>query len=321
MWLRTIINYQCRYGASFREAFITLKKEGGIARFYRGVWFALIQAPLTRFVSTASNDGVEALLAGLQYTKDWGPGRTTVVASLVVGCWRIVLMPIDTCKTVLQIDSTEGFRSLMRRVKAGKIGVLYQGSIAMAVSAIMGHYPWYVLYIRCSSRYCFFVLIRLLAITVTCNLVLTPTLSFICYLRFYTYNILSKSELVENLVKSTLLRRAGIGIVASFVSDTLVNSIRVIKTTKQAVGSKHPVGYLDAVRMVLATDGWRVCICIVFVCLRPWDCIACLLVFVIRSISHVYFPSVLRDSLDVGSAPEYMRMRFKVSSLLSYGGV
>lgn len=49
---------------------------------------------------------------------------------------------IDTAKTVLQIDSTEGFRSLMRRVRAGKIGVLYSGAIANAVSAILGHYPW-----------------------------------------------------------------------------------------------------------------------------------------------------------------------------------
>jgi hypothetical protein len=32
-------------------------------------------------VSTAANDGVESLLAALELTKLWGPGRTTVVAS------------------------------------------------------------------------------------------------------------------------------------------------------------------------------------------------------------------------------------------------
>jgi len=128
MWLRTIINYQCRYGTTFRQAFQTLLNDGGIPRFYRGLSFALVQAPLARFVSTAANDGVEALLAALDATKDWGPGRTTFVASIVVGGWRMLLMPIDTCKTVLQVDSAEGFRQLMRRVKAGKIGVLYQGT-------------------------------------------------------------------------------------------------------------------------------------------------------------------------------------------------
>ena len=51
-------------------------------------------------------------------------------------------LAIDTAKTVLQIDSVEGFRSLMRRVKAGRIGLLYSGAIANAVAAILGHYPW-----------------------------------------------------------------------------------------------------------------------------------------------------------------------------------
>lgn len=128
MWLRTIMNYQCRYGASFLQAIRALFNQGGIPRFYRGLSFALIQAPLARFVSTAANDGVETLLANLKMTKAWGPGRSTVIASMVVGMWRILLMPIDTCKTVLQVDSVDGFRSLMRKVKAGKIYVLYQGT-------------------------------------------------------------------------------------------------------------------------------------------------------------------------------------------------
>jgi hypothetical protein len=92
MWLRTIINYQCRYGTTFLQALRTLLNDGGIARLYCGVGFALIQAPLARFVSTAANDGVESLLANLSFTKDWGPGQTTVVASIVVGLWRMLLM-------------------------------------------------------------------------------------------------------------------------------------------------------------------------------------------------------------------------------------
>ena len=45
-------------------------------------------------------------------------------------------------KTVLQVDSYEGFRGLMRRVRAGKINVLYAGAFANTIAAIMGHYPW-----------------------------------------------------------------------------------------------------------------------------------------------------------------------------------
>lgn len=92
MWLRTIINYQCRYGTNFFQAFHTLMQEGGIPRLYRGVSFAIVQAPLSRFVSTAANDGIESLLASFSWTRDWGPGRQTFVASIVVGLWRMTLM-------------------------------------------------------------------------------------------------------------------------------------------------------------------------------------------------------------------------------------
>ncbi|KAG7350677.1 mitochondrial carrier protein [Nitzschia inconspicua] len=146
MWLRTIISYQARYGTSFAQAVKILYKDGGITRFYSGLTFALFQVPMTRFVATASNDGVLALLANLPATRHWGPGVTTIFASAFVGFFRILLMPIDTCKTVLQVDSQEGFRNLMKRVREGKILVLYAGSIATAVSAIVGHYPWFVCY-------------------------------------------------------------------------------------------------------------------------------------------------------------------------------
>ena len=142
MWLRTIINYQSRYGTSFTKAVEMLYRDGEVRRFYRGLSFALFQAPFARFVSTAANDGVQTLLASFDVTRSWGAGRTTVIAAFVVGFARMMLMPIDTCKTVLQVDSVEGFRNLMRRVRAGKIGVLYQGAIANAFSSIVGHYPW-----------------------------------------------------------------------------------------------------------------------------------------------------------------------------------
>lgn len=72
------------------------------------------------------------------------------------------------------------------------------------------------------------------------------------------YNVLSKSETVQKLIPRLLFRNAFIGMIASFVSDTVVNSIRVIKTTKQAMGARHTVSYLEAINMVLAADGWQV---------------------------------------------------------------
>ncbi len=43
---------------------------------------------------------------------------TTWVASLFAGVWRVVLTPLDTCKTVLQVEGPKGFASLMKKVSA-----------------------------------------------------------------------------------------------------------------------------------------------------------------------------------------------------------
>jgi hypothetical protein len=216
MWLRTIINYQSRYGASFLRAVSILYNEGGIGRFYRGVGFALFQAPMSKFVATASNDGVLAFLSSFPLSKHWNPAVTTIFASLFVGGFRMILMPIDTCKTVLQVDSREGFRALMRRVRAGKISALYQGALATAASSTIGHYPWFV-----------------------------------------TFNALSSAEWLKLTIKSKLLRNASIGLISSVISDTIVNVFRVIKTTKQSIGSKHDFTYSDTIRMIVAADGWK----------------------------------------------------------------
>jgi len=57
MWMRTIMNYQYRYGGSLGEVVRKLYAEGGIPRFYRGLAPGLIQAPVSRFGDTAANDG------------------------------------------------------------------------------------------------------------------------------------------------------------------------------------------------------------------------------------------------------------------------
>ena len=64
--------------------------------------------------------------------------------------------------------------------------------------------------------------------------------------------------MINKLIKSNLLRHAGIGFISSAVSDTLTNSIRVVKTTKQSLASKHIVSYGDVIFKILSVDGWKV---------------------------------------------------------------
>ena len=48
---------------------------------------------------------------------------TTWIASLFAGVWRVVLTPLDTCKTVLQVEGPKGFASLMKKVSAASNSV------------------------------------------------------------------------------------------------------------------------------------------------------------------------------------------------------
>lgn len=318
MWLRTVMNYQCRYGASFPQALRILYSEGGIPRFYRGLSFALIQAPLARFVATAANDGVETLLANLKITQEWGPGRSTVIASIVVGMWRMILMPIDTCKTVLQVDSVEGFRNLMRKVKAGKIYVLYQGK--------------YFTYTHTFRASCFFPLLDTHQTFPICiNHILHPSPSGAFanaasaivghYPWFYTYRVLSKSNVLQKFITSNHLRNASIGFVASVVSDTVANAIRVVKTTKQAIASKHAVGYGEVVAMILAADGWKVRFrVIIFITTTMWEYMRNTFSLTNTLILFLcYKTPQLRVYLEEDFELEFWEMQYSLSYLLLYG--
>ena len=53
----------------------------------------------------------------------------------------------------------------------------------------------------------------------------------------------------------TLLRQAFIGFVASVISDTVSNSLRVVKTYRQVNATR--IGYMGAAQAVIATDGLR----------------------------------------------------------------
>ena len=55
MWLRTAMNYQYRHGGSLRAVLLVLWEDGGVRRLYRGLPFAILQGPLTRFGSAAAN--------------------------------------------------------------------------------------------------------------------------------------------------------------------------------------------------------------------------------------------------------------------------
>ncbi|OAA58924.1 Mitochondrial carrier domain protein [Niveomyces insectorum RCEF 264] len=212
--LRTIMNYQYRFGHSFTEATTILYQEGKIGRYYDGLGAALVQGPISRFGDTAANAGILALLHSNSYLKNLPSPVQTIFVSLCAASFRIILTPIDTLKTTLQAQGPRGTALLRQRIKTNGIGSLWWGAIATAAATFVGNYPW-----------------------------------------FATYNWLSEflPEPPKHPLLVWLLRLAFIGFIASVVSDSVSNSLRVVKTYRQVNDTK--VSYVDAARLVILQDG------------------------------------------------------------------
>ena len=217
-WMRTTVNFQYRYGMSTMEALKHLYADGGgglggIRRFYRGLGPALFQGPLSRFGDTASNAGMLAIWDA--YYPAAPSSVKTVTASAAAAGFRVFLMPIDACKTIMQVEGASGLTKLGAKIRTGGPFVLWHGATGAMMATFAGHYPW-----------------------------------------FFTNNALNdyfpkydrKKELAMYLG-----RNAVIGFCSSAVSDTVSNSLRVLKTTVQS--STTPIGYGAALKMVIEKDG------------------------------------------------------------------
>eukprot|EP01062_Namystynia_karyoxenos_P019218 TRINITY_DN17206_c0_g1_i1.p1 TRINITY_DN17206_c0_g1~~TRINITY_DN17206_c0_g1_i1.p1 ORF type:complete len:485 (+),score=183.29 TRINITY_DN17206_c0_g1_i1:80-1534(+) len=213
MWMRTTMNYQYRHGTSTMTALRTLYADGGIRRFYRGLGPALLQGPLSRFGDTAANAGMLALLDGHENTRNLPVAIKTMFSSGAAAVWRIFLMPVDTVKTILQVEGKDGIAKLRVKQRIHGPTVFYHGAIGASAATFVGHYPW-----------------------------------------FATYNYLDHHLPVPHERFNKLARNAGIGFCASAVSDTVSNSIRVLKTYRQTNDTK--VSYAQAAQEIIAKDGY-----------------------------------------------------------------
>ncbi|KAE9394924.1 mitochondrial carrier [Gymnopus androsaceus JB14] len=214
MPLRTIMNYQYRYGTTTTQASKTLYQEGGYRRYYQGLLAALVQGPVSRFGDTAANVGILVLLESNSYMKTLPTLVKTIFASVAAALFRMILTPIDTIKTTLQTQGKPGWEILKRRIKLYGIGTMWYGALATAAATFVGHYPW-----------------------------------------FGTYNFLQdKIDEPDNFALK-LLRQAFIGFVASVISDTVSNSLRVLKTYRQV--NETRIGYVNAAKAVIRQDGLR----------------------------------------------------------------
>ena len=145
MWLRTIMNYQYRYGGNIKNTISTLYSQGGILRFYKGYSAAIIIGPLSRFGDTAANTFVMNL-----FDKDSNTTLKTLSGSVLASGWRVCLMPIDAFKTNMQVGG--GLDILKNKINKGGYKVLYNGTLASMSATFVGHYPWFLTYNLLSEK-------------------------------------------------------------------------------------------------------------------------------------------------------------------------
>jgi hypothetical protein len=138
MWLRTTMNYQFKNGGGTKDTLKLLYKDGGIRRFYRGVGFALINAPLSRFGDTAANMAALTLLED----SDLNRAQKTFVGSLGASVWRIGIIPVDSFKSHLQVYGKDGMGILNKKIKENGFRQLYNGGGALFTATLVGHFPW-----------------------------------------------------------------------------------------------------------------------------------------------------------------------------------
>lgn len=212
MWLRTTMNYQYKHGMGMFQAFRALYGQGGIPRFYFGIGPAMLQGPMIRFGDTFANAGVLALFE-LTDAKDWPIYVKTVFASIAAGIVRVGFIPVDTVKTVMQVEGRQGLPRLMGKVRVGGVRVLFRGAMAWSVATFVGHYPW-----------------------------------------FTAFNVLNQRLPNYNERSKQILRNAGIGFFASVCSDTVSNSLRVLKTVRQTSDGQAE-SYAGIVKSVVKKDG------------------------------------------------------------------
>jgi len=151
MWLRTTMNYQYKFGGSFSEVLQKLYAEGGVARLYRGLFpWAIFQAPLSRFGDVASNEMVLAIFNAV--LPQVPVSVATFAGSMSGALFRIVITPIDTCKTILQTDGDKGWVKLQQKVKDGGLLVMWSGWEGNYVANVIGNYPWFFVMNLLSKR-------------------------------------------------------------------------------------------------------------------------------------------------------------------------
>jgi hypothetical protein len=155
-------------------------------------------------------------------------------------------MPIDTSKTVMQVEGSDGLDRLRERVLESGPAPLYQGAIASAAATAAGHFPWFTTYNFLNDKLptiakeddilLFLVRSAVLGISASCV-----------------------SDIVSNSLRGESIIIAMYVYLKSCAASDIISMTKVIKTTKQTAGlgddGKKDISYREALALVIENDG------------------------------------------------------------------
>ena len=152
----------------------------------------------------------------LELTKNSGLPLSVTTGFASIGAASWRVLLMPADTLKLNYQVNGSLEILKTNIKSKGPKVLYNGSLAAFSSTLIGHYPWFVTY---------------------------------NYLNYYF------PEIKTDSTSEKLIKRAGIGLGSSLVSDTSSNFVRVIKTIKQT--SHNTMTYKETVKTLTEKEGYK----------------------------------------------------------------
>tara|TARA_B100001142_G_C14172645_1_gene592879 strand:- start:178 stop:978 length:801 start_codon:yes stop_codon:yes gene_type:complete len=145
LWIRTVNNYQYRYGTNLKDTFKILYKDGGILRFYKGYIPSLFVASTCKFAD----------LNSYYYTKNnnFNDIDKLLIISSVSSITRLGVIPIDTLDVFLQVEGNKGINTLYNKTKDHGIKVLYYGASPWILNNFVGTFSWFGVHNYLNDKY------------------------------------------------------------------------------------------------------------------------------------------------------------------------
>ena len=135
LWLRTINNYQYKYGTPLIDTFKLLYKNGGFIRFYRGYVPSMFVASSCKFGE----------LNAYYYSKEMNLSKleSLFLISSVSSIVKLSIIPVDTLDVFLQVEGKKGINILYNKIRTHGIKVLYYGVNPWILNNFISTFTWY----------------------------------------------------------------------------------------------------------------------------------------------------------------------------------